>query len=381
LGIKSRIAGIWVLQAVKCPSVIIEAGFMTNQEDLKLMVDADYQKKFAASLLEGVQSYLSSTEQNSYKTKFDTVIVKTKDTSKNDTVVIVSDSIKFLGAPGKKPLIIIDGITQPYTELKQMLPSNIDRVDVLKNESATKLYGDAGKNGAIIITTKSKVDQITISDVKLEKVNAVDVKLEKVNIASNAKVGEYGVVIGSSQKLQLFSNKVIYYIDGVKTDSAGLMKISPSAMTRMDILKGDKAIAKYGPEAAHGVIEITTKKAANPTLKTMQDIKLEKVQVTNTRINVFANVNGNSTVYFGDAGKSNATTEGITDLIVVDGKLLSPDELNSKYKSSDFITGGAIDPKTINGKTRKGVLFLSSSSIDLKDMLTLIEKVLAENGK
>jgi N-acetylmuramoyl-L-alanine amidase len=380
LGIKSRIAGIWVLQAVKCPSVIIEAGFMTNPEDLKLMVDADYQKKFAAGLLDGVQSYLASTEQNSYKTMPDTVIVKAIDSSKNNSVVIASDSIIFRET-GKNPLIILDGKIQAITDINKINPNSIEKIEVLKNESATKLYGDAGKNGVILITSRPKRNDITISDVKLEKVNAVDVKLEKVNIPSNVKVGEYGVVEGSSQKLQLFSNKVTYYIDGVKTDSAGLMKISPSDMTRMAVLKGDKAIAKYGPEAAHGVIEITTKKAANPTLKTMQDVKLEKVQVTNVPRAVFANVNGNSTVYFGDAGKSNATTEGITDLIVVNGKLLSPAEVNITFKCSDFVTGGAIDPKTVNGKTRKGVLFLSSSSIDLKDMLTLIEKVLAENGK
>ncbi len=378
-GIKSRNQGIWVLQAVKCPSALIEAGFITNQEDLKLMLDAGYQKKFAAGILEGVQSYLASTEQNSYKTVGDTVIVVALDTSKNKN--IVADTIIFHES-SKQPLIIVDGRVQPNAEINKINPKSIEKIEVLKNESATKLYGDAGKNGVILVTSRPKRNEIIISDVKLEKVNAVDVKLEKVNIASNAKVGEYGVVAGSSQKLQLFSNKVTYYIDGVKTDSAGLMKLSISDMTRMDVLKGDKAVAKYGPEAAHGVIEITTQKTANPIAKTEQELWQEKIRAAGSKTEkIFLNVEGHSTVFFGKSGGSSASLDILTDQIVVNGKLLSPDELNSKYKRSDFIQGAAFDPEIVNGKNRKGILFLSSTSMERKEIEALIEKVLAENGK
>ncbi|MCX6205613.1 MAG: N-acetylmuramoyl-L-alanine amidase [Bacteroidetes bacterium] len=344
LGIKSRNAGIWVLQAVKCPSVIIEAGFMTNQEDMKLMLDAGYQKKFAAGLLEGVQSYLASTEQNSYKTVSDNVIVRAKDSSKNNSVVIVSDSIIF-HETGKTPLIILDGQVQPNADVNKINPSSIEKIEVLKNESATVLYGDAGKNGVIMITSKAAMKE----------------SMKKPIEPSSSPIPK----------------NTVYYVDGVKVDSSAMRKIERSNIATVNIWKGEKAMNKFGVDEGIGVIEITTLKASSISWKVGQ----EKVQIINIKRNVFANVNGNSTVYFGDAGKSSASTEGITDLIVVDGKLLSPDELNSKYKSSDFITGGAIDPKTVNGKTRKGVLFLSSSSINLKDMLTLIEKVLAENGK
>ncbi len=346
LGIKSRIAGIWVLQAVKCPSVIIEAGFMTNQEDMKLMLDASYQKKFAAGLLEGVQSYLSSTEQNTYKTQLDTVIIKAKDTSKNDTVVIVSDSIVFRET-GKNPLIILDGKVQVNAEINKINPNSIERMEVLKNESATKLYGDAGRNGVIMITSK---------------------------VASKA---------ATVKIVEPFSSPIptnaVYYVDGVKVDSTEMHKIEPSKIASINVWKGEKAMNKFGVEDGIGVIEIITKK--NTEFKSVPNLRIFKVQTTNVPISVFGNIKGNSTVFFGDLGKSSASTEGITDLIVVNDKLVSPDELNSKYKCSDFITGGAIDPKIINGKTRKGVLFLSTSSVNLKDMQAMIEKVLADNSK
>jgi N-acetylmuramoyl-L-alanine amidase len=345
-GIKSRSAGIWVLQAVKCPSVIIEAGFMTNQEDLKLMRDAGYQKKFALSILEGVQSYLASTEQNTYKTNYDTVIVRLKDSSKNNSYVIVSDSV-VLRESNKKPLIILDGKVQPNTDINKINPNSIEKIDVLKNESATKVYGDAGKNGVIIITSKVAAKE----------------SLKK-------PIEPYSGPIPKN---------VVYYVDGVKSDSNVISKINPNNIASINVWKGGQMYNKYDVEPGVGVIEIVTKKAAE--FKTVQDLKLEKVQVSYVPQDVFVNLDGHSTVFFGPRGGSNASIASQTDMIIVNGKLLSPGELNRNYKHSDFIQAAAFDAGEINGKNKKGVLFLSSTSMERKEIEAMIEKVLAENGK
>lgn len=62
------------------------------------------------------------------------------------------------GSPFKEqPLYILDGKEITYDELeKKINPSEIDNISVLKNESATATYGDKGKNGVVIITTKKK---------------------------------------------------------------------------------------------------------------------------------------------------------------------------------------------------------------------------------
>lgn len=49
------------------------------------------------------------------------------------------------------PLYIIDGIQGSYTQVN---PSDIATIDVLKDASSTALYGSAGSNGVVIITTK-----------------------------------------------------------------------------------------------------------------------------------------------------------------------------------------------------------------------------------
>ena len=50
-----------------------------------------------------------------------------------------------------QPLFIIDGLPGSYESLS---PNDIESVDVLKDASATAIYGSAGANGVVIITTK-----------------------------------------------------------------------------------------------------------------------------------------------------------------------------------------------------------------------------------
>ena len=53
----------------------------------------------------------------------------------------------------------------------------------------------------------------------------------------------------------------LYYVDGKKAKSEDIKKIDPKDIDHMNVLKGDKAIEKYGKKAKNGVIEITTKKS------------------------------------------------------------------------------------------------------------------------
>jgi bla regulator protein BlaR1 len=52
------------------------------------------------------------------------------------------------------PLYIIDGKPAEVTVIKSLKASAIERIDVLKDASATSIYGEKGKNGVVIVTTK-----------------------------------------------------------------------------------------------------------------------------------------------------------------------------------------------------------------------------------
>ncbi|WP_083702093.1 TonB-dependent receptor [Mangrovimonas sp. DI 80] len=52
------------------------------------------------------------------------------------------------------PLVVVDGI--PGVDINTVQPNDIKTIDVLKDASATAIYGSRGANGVIIITTKSQ---------------------------------------------------------------------------------------------------------------------------------------------------------------------------------------------------------------------------------
>ena len=54
--------------------------------------------------------------------------------------------------PGQNPLFIVDGIF--VSDISFLNPADIERMDVLKDASATAIYGSRGSNGVVIIQTK-----------------------------------------------------------------------------------------------------------------------------------------------------------------------------------------------------------------------------------
>jgi len=64
-----------------------------------------------------------------------------------------------------QPLYIVDGVPTELTDINQFNPNDIESLTVLKDASATALYGARGANGVILISTKDKryADRIRIS--------------------------------------------------------------------------------------------------------------------------------------------------------------------------------------------------------------------------
>ena len=55
---------------------------------------------------------------------------------------------------GKEPLYIVDGKEVTPSVMSALNPDKIERVTVLKDKSATDLYGEEGQNGVVLITLK-----------------------------------------------------------------------------------------------------------------------------------------------------------------------------------------------------------------------------------
>ena len=60
--------------------------------------------------------------------------------------------LESLNSVGKKPLFVLDN--KPVDGLVQIEDYNVESIRVIKGEKAIKLYGDAGKDGVVVITSK-----------------------------------------------------------------------------------------------------------------------------------------------------------------------------------------------------------------------------------
>nr|WP_321450665.1 TonB-dependent receptor [uncultured Carboxylicivirga sp.] len=62
------------------------------------------------------------------------------------------------------PLYVVDGMVIQNGGIENINPSDIESIDVLKDASATAIYGSRGANGVILVTTKSgKAGKVTVS--------------------------------------------------------------------------------------------------------------------------------------------------------------------------------------------------------------------------
>ena len=68
-----------------------------------------------------------------------------------DDAEIYIRGVATLNSANSKPLILVDGVERDYTQLD---PDDVESFSVLKDASATAVYGVRGANGVLLITTK-----------------------------------------------------------------------------------------------------------------------------------------------------------------------------------------------------------------------------------
>jgi TonB-dependent SusC/RagA subfamily outer membrane receptor len=305
-GLKTRKHGIWVLQAVKCPSALIEAGYLSNNNELAKIKEAGYQQKLAASILKGIENYLVDQEKGMGSVVIDTIKkairVQGFKISPEDTLIASKENsktvvIKMDGAGGanngQKPLYVLDGEVISESIMKVIDPNKIEAINVLKGPSASSLYGDKGKDGVIMITTKKgnagKEDRgpIVVQGYKIDKQAAgkdgkIEIVADTVVVANgktvfikspNLKDGEFmaknfdasgnvieKVKVEIQEKGGSKTSPSLIFVDGEKKTKKEMDALSPDQIKSVEIIKGESAIKAYGPDAKDGVIKITTKK-------------------------------------------------------------------------------------------------------------------------
>jgi TonB-dependent SusC/RagA subfamily outer membrane receptor len=126
-------------------------------------------------------------------------------------------NIRLTGAEieGREPLIVLDGVVKDNSDykltLQQLDPDKIETISVLKDASATGLYGEKGRNGVLLINTKEdnsvknlqKVVRDTVPNTTLHT-RTINLKLaqpgEEVKVTGKLDLVEEVTVVGYSTK-------------------------------------------------------------------------------------------------------------------------------------------------------------------------------------
>jgi TonB-dependent SusC/RagA subfamily outer membrane receptor len=156
---------------------------------------------------------------------------KAKTAVSKNSVSLFADSIEL---KAQAHLIFIDGKESTKDDLNDLHPENIKSFSILKDKSATDLYGEKGKNGVILITTKKKTDEIAA------------LKKEKAAFFI--------------RELSSTDKEPLILIDEKESAKDDFNNLHPENIKSFSVLKDKTATELYGEKGENGVIIITTKK-------------------------------------------------------------------------------------------------------------------------
>lgn len=137
-----RKEGIWILQN-NYPSILIETGYINNEKDIAYLQTTEAKETIAKNILAAIEKFAWSRQQYnavpSLKTASDTVPVK---------------EIPQAAFNKAQPIYYLDGVETDKSIIDKLSPGDIAAMHVLKNPEDLKPYGEKGKNGIVIISTK-----------------------------------------------------------------------------------------------------------------------------------------------------------------------------------------------------------------------------------
>ncbi|MBO6632235.1 MAG: hypothetical protein JJ936_11910, partial [Psychroserpens sp.] len=154
------------------PIYIIDGKVVTKEA----LEDVDSDDIKSLNILKGK----AAVEVYGYKAKNGAVILNKKDakgwTIDHDKKSNFSVEYEFFDTDdGETPLIIMDDKVITKKDMKSMDYNLIDKIEVIKDTRAIEIYGDKGKNGVIIID--SKTGDINANKIKLRTSNDGDYKV------------------------------------------------------------------------------------------------------------------------------------------------------------------------------------------------------------
>jgi len=185
---------------------------------------------------------------------------------KDTALIPASLMITDIHNPAHSPLFIIDGTPVDSSILKQLDPIDISSMEVLKDASATAIYGPKATYGVILITTKRKAWQLRKDTLGLILPDS------SIGVTQTFPPGKKPASMAWQPKPVRFKapwealdlNKALYFIDGGPASLEQAKKLPPADVEYLSILTGPRALEAYGEDGKYGVIALRTKGSRSP---------------------------------------------------------------------------------------------------------------------
>lgn len=188
-------------------AIFMVDGTQTNYDKVQVI---DPQEIDNVSVLKGD----AATSVYGTEAKDGVVIITTKNNGHS------SSTERRMGVSDGNPLILMNGVAITKEEMDKINPDDIESVNVLKGEQATRLYGEKGKNGVVIITPKGEkavvplregmnkenpplivIDgkrmpkDFNLSTLKSEEIESISVLKDKSAVETYGEDGKNGVIV------------------------------------------------------------------------------------------------------------------------------------------------------------------------------------------
>ncbi|MEI6680635.1 MAG: TonB family protein [Mariniphaga sp.] len=137
------------------------------------------------------------------------------------------------------PLIFLDGLMIDKARMDAINPNDIQSISVIKDKSATAVYGEKAKYGVILIVLKKNSSG-----------------LKDANRNANITYVDHFDPL----------HPPLYVMDGRITEKTLVEKVLADGVESVTILKDKNATDKYGDKGKYGVIEMTTKEKEGATI-------------------------------------------------------------------------------------------------------------------
>lgn len=159
--------------------------------------------------------------------------------------------INTLSNSNAKPLILVDGVQRDFGNLD---PNDIESFTILKDASATSVYGVRGANGVILITTKkgSNMDKPSIKvDIyqgltQFTKVPEVADGITYMQVANEANITRGNSPIYDAERIQkTYSREDPYLYPDVKWTDEIFNKVGQNTKANLNITGGSQRMNYY----------------------------------------------------------------------------------------------------------------------------------------